>query len=110
MAESTRDVSLNVNGRDYTVQVPDDMPLLWVLRDLLGLKGTKFDAELLNAARVPCTWMDAIADDANAPRIGDLSYEPGAGVNDVTISRVGSLLLPTLSHPDQANPLFVDHV
>jgi AraC-like DNA-binding protein len=54
--------------------------------------------------------MDAIADDANAPRIGDLSYEPGAGVNDVTISSLGSLLLPTLRHPDQANRLFVDHV
>ncbi|MEY9885114.1 isoquinoline 1-oxidoreductase alpha subunit [Bradyrhizobium sp. USDA 328] len=35
-------ISLNVNGRDYSVQVPDDMPLLWVLRDLLNLKGTKF--------------------------------------------------------------------
>jgi AraC family transcriptional regulator len=65
---------------------------------------------LLNAARVPCTWMDAIADDSNAPRIGDLSYEPGAGVNDVTISSLGSLLLPALRHPDQANRLFVDHV
>ena len=54
--------------------------------------------------------MDAIADDANAPRIRDLSYEPGAGVNDVTISRLGSLLLPALGHPDQTNPLFVDHV
>jgi isoquinoline 1-oxidoreductase subunit alpha len=35
-------ISLNVNGRDYSVQVPDDIPLLWVLRDLLNLKGTKF--------------------------------------------------------------------
>ena len=42
MAERTRDVSLNVNGRDYAVQVADDMPLLWVLRDLLNLRGTKF--------------------------------------------------------------------
>jgi len=32
------------------------------------------------------------------------------GVNDVTISTLGSLLLPALRHPDQANPLFVDHV
>jgi AraC family transcriptional regulator len=39
-----------------------------------------------------------------------LSYEPGAGVNDATISGLGSLLLPALSHPDQANPLFLDHV
>jgi AraC family transcriptional regulator len=54
--------------------------------------------------------IDAIADDAHAPRIRDLSYEPAAGVNDVTISGLGNLLLPALSHPDQANPLFVDHV
>jgi len=32
------------------------------------------------------------------------------GVNDVTISSLGSLLLPALSHPDQANPLFLDYV
>jgi AraC family transcriptional regulator len=59
---------------------------------------------------LPRAALDAIADDADAPRIGDLSYEPGAGVNDVTISGLGSLLLPALSHPDQTNPLFVDHV
>jgi isoquinoline 1-oxidoreductase alpha subunit len=33
---------LNVNGRQQTVDVPADMPLLWVLRDTLKLKGTKF--------------------------------------------------------------------
>jgi AraC family transcriptional regulator len=59
---------------------------------------------------LPRAVLDAIADDADAPRIRDLSYEPGAGVNDATISGLGSLLLPALSHPDQANPLFVDHV
>jgi AraC family transcriptional regulator len=59
---------------------------------------------------LPRATLDAIADDANAPRIRDLSYEPGSGVKDVTISGLGSLLLPVLSNPDQANPLFVDHV
>jgi AraC family transcriptional regulator len=39
-----------------------------------------------------------------------LSYKPGTGVNDVTISGLGSLLLPALRSPDQANSLFVDHV
>lgn len=39
-------ISLNINGRDYAVQAPDDMPLLWVLRDLLNLKGTKFGCEI----------------------------------------------------------------
>jgi isoquinoline 1-oxidoreductase alpha subunit len=34
--------SLNVNGKTESVDVPDRMPLLWVLRDTLGLKGTKF--------------------------------------------------------------------
>jgi isoquinoline 1-oxidoreductase alpha subunit len=31
-----------VNGQSHTVDVPDRMPLLWVLRDTLGLTGTKF--------------------------------------------------------------------
>ena len=34
--------SLVVNGETRTVDVPERMPLLWVLRDTLGLKGTKF--------------------------------------------------------------------
>src|SRR5207253_4378751 len=33
---------LNVNGTARDVDAPDEMPLLWVLRDLLGLTGTKF--------------------------------------------------------------------
>ena len=35
-------ISLNVNGKNYRVDVPDDMPLLWVIRDYLKLTGTKF--------------------------------------------------------------------
>jgi isoquinoline 1-oxidoreductase alpha subunit len=35
-------MKLNVNGQDHEVTAPDDMPLLWVLRDLIGLTGTKF--------------------------------------------------------------------
>ncbi len=33
---------LEINGRNHDADVPDDMPLLWVLRDELGLTGTKF--------------------------------------------------------------------
>jgi isoquinoline 1-oxidoreductase subunit alpha len=33
---------LQVNGQSHDVTVPADMPLLWVLRDVLGLTGTKF--------------------------------------------------------------------
>ena len=33
---------LSVNGTDHSVDLPDDVPLLWVLRDALGLTGTKY--------------------------------------------------------------------
>ena len=33
---------LNVNGKRHTVDVDGNMPLLWAIRDVLGLKGTKF--------------------------------------------------------------------
>jgi len=32
---------LNVNGKGYAVDIDGNMPLLWALRDILGLKGTK---------------------------------------------------------------------
>jgi isoquinoline 1-oxidoreductase alpha subunit len=35
-------VSLRINGETKNVDAPPDMPLLWVLRDILGLTGTKF--------------------------------------------------------------------
>jgi isoquinoline 1-oxidoreductase alpha subunit len=38
--------TLNVNGKAATVDVPADMPLLWVLRDILDLRGTKFGCGL----------------------------------------------------------------
>jgi isoquinoline 1-oxidoreductase subunit alpha len=34
--------TFSVNGKSQTVDVPADMPLLWVIRDVLSLKGTKF--------------------------------------------------------------------
>ena len=34
--------SLRINGQEHDLDVPDDMPLLWVLRDVVGLTGTKF--------------------------------------------------------------------
>jgi isoquinoline 1-oxidoreductase alpha subunit len=35
-------IKLTINQKPYSVDAPPDMPLLWVLRDLLGLTGTKF--------------------------------------------------------------------
>ena len=34
--------TVKINGQSHTVDVPADMPLLWVLRDVLKMKGTKF--------------------------------------------------------------------
>ncbi len=35
-------ISLNVNGKTHSLDVPSDMPLLWAIRDSVGLTGTKF--------------------------------------------------------------------
>lgn len=34
--------TLTINGRTHSVDLPEDMPLLWILRDVIGLTGTKF--------------------------------------------------------------------
>jgi len=34
--------ALKINGKQHQVDLPDDVPLLWVLRDEIGLTGTKF--------------------------------------------------------------------
>lgn len=35
-------IELSINGQRHSVDAPEDMPLLWVLRDILGMTGTKF--------------------------------------------------------------------
>jgi isoquinoline 1-oxidoreductase subunit alpha len=35
-------IALNVNGKIRKIDVPDDMPILWTLRDVLNMTGTKF--------------------------------------------------------------------
>jgi isoquinoline 1-oxidoreductase alpha subunit len=44
---------LRINGKTHKVDVPGDMPLLWVLRDVVGLTGTKFGCGI--AACGACT-------------------------------------------------------
>jgi isoquinoline 1-oxidoreductase alpha subunit len=45
--------TLTINGESRTLDVPDDMPLLWALRDVVGLTGTKFGCGI--AACGACT-------------------------------------------------------
>jgi isoquinoline 1-oxidoreductase alpha subunit len=46
-------VSLTVNGQRHQVDVPPDTPLLWVIRDVIGLTGTKYGCGI--AACGACT-------------------------------------------------------
>jgi isoquinoline 1-oxidoreductase alpha subunit len=46
-------VRVTINGKAYDVDVPPDMPMLWVLRDVIGLTGTKFGCGI--AACGACT-------------------------------------------------------
>ncbi len=46
-------VELEINGRKQRIDVPADMPVLWVLRDVIGLTGTKFGCGI--AACGACT-------------------------------------------------------
>ncbi len=39
-------IKLNINGEERTLDVDEDMPLLWALRDVVGLTGTKFGCGL----------------------------------------------------------------
>jgi isoquinoline 1-oxidoreductase subunit alpha len=42
MEEDPMTRTLRINGQEHIVDAPDEMPLLWVLRDRIGMTGTKF--------------------------------------------------------------------
>ena len=59
---------------------------------------------------LPRKTLDAIADDADAPRISDLKFTPGVGVMDQVVAELTRLLLPAFDNPDQVFQLFADHI
>jgi AraC family transcriptional regulator len=59
---------------------------------------------------LPRTTMNLLAEDASLPRVDDLSFEPGAGIQDDTLRGLAHSLLPALRAPETANRLFVDHI
>lgn len=58
----------------------------------------------------PRAALNAIADNAEAGRIDELRYQPGAGVDDLVVRGLTQSLLPAFEHPEQASRLFVEHV
>jgi AraC-like DNA-binding protein len=59
---------------------------------------------------LPRAALDAIADDANVPRVDELRYDPGFSVRDETVRNIGQSLLPAVRAPDQVSRLFTDHL
>ncbi|MDN7638053.1 (2Fe-2S)-binding protein [Burkholderia cepacia] len=77
-------VTLNINGETRTVDAPDDMPLLWVLRDVVGLTGTKFGCGIAQCGA--CT----VHLDGVAARSCVLPVAAVAGREITTIEAVGA--------------------
>lgn len=85
-------LTLNVNGRDHTVTVQNtNMPLLWVLRDLIGLTGTKYGCgiEICGA----CT----VLVNGEPEKSCDIDVSSAVGKRITTIEG----LSPDRSHPAQ---------
>jgi isoquinoline 1-oxidoreductase alpha subunit len=67
-------MQLRVNGKEHEVDVEDDMPLLWVLRDELGITGPKYGCGI--AACGACTvHVDGAAVRSCVLRVGDVTGE-----------------------------------
>ena len=59
---------------------------------------------------LPVAALNAVADEAHKPRIGDLNYQPGSGIEDPVFRHLTLALLPALERPEETSRLFVDHV
>ncbi|HSE12537.1 MAG TPA: (2Fe-2S)-binding protein [Rudaea sp.] len=84
-------MSLNVNGVTHQVDVDPNTPLLWVLRDVLGLTGTKYGCGIEECGA--CT----VLMDGQAERTCDTDVSEAVGRTIVTIEG----LSPDRSHPLQ---------
>jgi isoquinoline 1-oxidoreductase alpha subunit len=84
--------TLSVNGKPYTVNVPPDTPLLWVIREHLQLTGTKFGCGIAQCGA--CT----VHMDGNPVRSCQIPVSAAAGKKITTIEGL---------HPQGQHPLQV---
>ena len=59
---------------------------------------------------LPRSALDSIAEQSNAPRVGELSAQLGVGHDDPVIRHIGGGLLQALRRPDETNQLFIDYM
>lgn len=85
-------MKFTVNGTAHDVNVPDDMPLLWVLRDILGLTGTKYGCGIAQCGA--CTVM--IGDEAVRSCVRPIST-----VADQTVTTIEGISASGSLHPVQ---------
>jgi isoquinoline 1-oxidoreductase alpha subunit len=72
--EATIAISLSINGKQREVDVPAEMPLLWVLRDVVGLTGTKYGCGIAQCGA--CTvHVDGVATRSCMLPVGDVQGE-----------------------------------
>ncbi len=86
-------MELSVNGQGYTLDVEDDMPLLWVLRDELKIKGPKYGCGIAQCGA--CT----VHVDGMAVRSCSIRVKSVKGAQITTIEGLGS---PKALHAVQA--------
>jgi isoquinoline 1-oxidoreductase alpha subunit len=82
---------ISVNGTSHEIEADDDTPLLWVLRDIIGLTGTKFGcgAALCGA----CTVMvDGIAKRSCVTPVGEIGDQSVTTIETLSTSRTGRAL------------------
>jgi len=77
-------LTLSINGADLEVDVPEDMPLLWVLRDVLALTGSKYGCGIAQCGA--CT----VHLDGQAARSCVLPVGEVKGRKVVTIESIGN--------------------
>jgi isoquinoline 1-oxidoreductase subunit alpha len=91
-------IQLTVNKKQYSVDVPASMPLLWVIRDIIGLTGTKYGCGVAECGA--CT----VHADGKAIRACTTPVSKAAGKQITTIEGLSA----TNSHPVQKAWLLED--
>jgi isoquinoline 1-oxidoreductase subunit alpha len=76
-------LQLKLNGNDISVDAPGDMPLLWVLRDIVGMTGTKFGCGVAQCGA--CT----VHVDGQPTRSCSIPISDAAGKAITTIEAIG---------------------